>query len=174
VAEPVRVQDPSRAGAGDVRHHRPVVLEYLLRLAALARVTLRRHRALVTETLLLRQQLAVLTRPTRRRPRLRTRDRLVWVLASALRRDWRCHLLLVRPQTVIGWHRRGWRLFWRWTSRVRLGRPRLSLDVRALIATMCPVQGPQHPQRIGVIVARPAAPPVGRAPGPPTGRAGPA
>ena len=46
------------------------------------------------------------------------------------------YLLLVRPQTVIGWHRRGWRLFWRWTSRVRRGRPRLRLEVRGLIATM--------------------------------------
>src|SRR5688572_25557116 len=112
------------------------MLEYLLLGVALVRAALRRQRDLVPENLLLRQQLAVLARPTRRRPRLRTRDRLLWVLASALRRDWRCHLLLVRPQTVSGWHRRGWRHFWRWKSRVRLGRPRLSLEVRELIATM--------------------------------------
>src|SRR5215203_3991151 len=112
------------------------MLEYLLLLVALARTATRRHSDVVAENVLLRQQLAVLTRPTRRRPRLRPRDRLFWVLASALRCDWRCHLLLVRPQTVIGWHRRGWRLFWRWKSRVKLGRPRLSLEVRELIATI--------------------------------------
>src|SRR5262249_60951469 len=112
------------------------MLEYLLLLVALARTALRRRSDVVAENALLRQQLAVLTRPTRRRPRLRRRDRLFWVLASALRRDWRRHLLLVRPETVIGWHQRGWQLFWRWRSRSRLGRPRLSLEVRDLIATI--------------------------------------
>jgi transposase InsO family protein len=91
---------------------------------------------LIAENLLLRQQLAVLTRPTRRRPRLRARDRLVWTLAGVMRRDWRRHLVLVRPATVVRWHRQRWRLFWRWKSRCRLGRPRLSAEVRELIATM--------------------------------------
>jgi transposase InsO family protein len=45
-------------------------------------------------------------------------------------------LRLVQPETVIRWHRRGWQLFWRWRSRARLGRPRLSAEVRALIATI--------------------------------------
>ena len=112
------------------------MLEYLLLLVALLGAALRRHGDLVAENLLLRQQLAVLTRPTRKRPRLRTRDRLFWVLARALRRDWRRHLRLVQPETVIRWHRRGWRLFWRWRSRARLGRPRLSAEVRELIATI--------------------------------------
>jgi hypothetical protein len=44
--------------------------------------------------------------------------------------------VLVRPDTVVRWHRRGWRLFWRWRSRVHLGRSRLSADVRELIATI--------------------------------------
>ena len=88
------------------------------------------------ENLLLRHQLAVLTRPTRKRPRLRRRDKLFWVLARRLRRRWRRHLVLVRPETVIRWHRQGWRLFWRWRSRPRLGGPRLSAEVRELIATM--------------------------------------
>jgi putative transposase len=112
------------------------MLEYLLLLGALLGAALRRHGDLVAENLLLRQQLTVVSRPTRKRPRLLTRDRLFWVLARALRRDWRRHLCLVQPETVIRWHRRGWRLFWRWRSRARLGRPRLSADVRELIATV--------------------------------------
>jgi transposase InsO family protein len=112
------------------------MLEYLLLVVALLGAALRRHRDLVAENLLLRQQLTVLTRPTRKRPRLRRRDRLFWVLARSLRRDWRRHLLLVRRATVIGWHRRGWRLFWRWKSHPGLGRPRLSAEVRELIATI--------------------------------------
>ena len=44
--------------------------------------------------------------------------------------------MLVQPATVVGWHRRGWKLFWRWKSRTRFGRPRLPPEVRELIATM--------------------------------------
>jgi transposase InsO family protein len=58
------------------------------------------------------------------------------VLIRRLRRDWRGPLVLVRPETVIGWHRRGWRLFWRWRSRGRGGRPKLDAEARELIATM--------------------------------------
>jgi putative transposase len=93
-----------------------------------------RH-ALLVENLLLRQQLAVALR-SRRRPRLRRRDRLFWVLARWLTTEWRRQLVLVRPDTVVRWHRQGWRLFWRWRSRTRLGRPHLPADVRELIATM--------------------------------------
>jgi hypothetical protein len=91
---------------------------------------------LVTENLLLRHQLAVLTRPGRKRPPLRAGDKLVWVLACQLCRAWRRHLVLVRPDTVVRWHRRAWTLCWRWKSRDPLGRPRLSAKVRELIATM--------------------------------------
>ena len=88
------------------------------------------------ENLLLRQQLAVLTRPTRKRPRLRRRDKLFWVLARRLWRPWRQHLVIVRPETVLRWHRQGWKLFWRWSPARGSGRPRLSAEVRELIATM--------------------------------------
>src|SRR5262245_19415544 len=112
------------------------MLDYLLLVAALFHTGLRRHGELVAENLLLRHQLAVLTRPTRKRPRLRAGDRLFWVVAARLWRGWRRHLVVVRPETVVRWHRRGWRPFWRWTSRPRRGRPRLSVEVRELIATM--------------------------------------
>ena len=74
--------------------------------------------------------------PGRKRPPLRARDKLLWVLARRLCTGWRRHLVVVRPETVVRWHRRGWRLFWRWRSRCPLGRPRLSAEVRELIATM--------------------------------------
>ncbi|HEY3080019.1 MAG TPA: integrase [Chloroflexota bacterium] len=112
------------------------MLELLAFLLASVRIALRSRRDLVVENALLRHQLAVLTRPARKRPTIRTRDKLLWVLARRLCPDWRRHLVLVRPETVVGWHRRGWRLFWRWRSRCPLGRPRLSADVRELIGAM--------------------------------------
>jgi hypothetical protein len=112
------------------------MLDPLFLSAALLRTGLRRHGELVAENLLLRHQLAVLTRPTRKRPRRRAGDRLLRVVAARLWRGRRRHLVLVRPETVVRWHRRGWRLFWRWLSRPRRGRPRLSGEVRELLATM--------------------------------------
>jgi putative transposase len=119
-----------------VRHHAGAMLASLLLLVAFVRAAVGPRALVAAENLLLRHQLAVLTRPTRKRPRRRTGDRLFWMVAARLWRDWRRHLVLVRPETALRWHRRGWRLFWRWRSRPRLGRPRLSADVRELIAAM--------------------------------------
>jgi transposase InsO family protein len=112
------------------------MLEYLLLLADLLRALMRTRGDLVAENLLLRQQLAILTRPTRKRSPARAPDKLFWVLVRLARRDWRRHLVLVTPETVLRWHHRGWRLYWRWRSRARMGRPRVSPEVRELIATM--------------------------------------
>jgi putative transposase len=112
------------------------MLEFLALLAGALYALLRSRVDLATENLLLRQQLAVLSRPTRRRPGLHHRDRLFWLLVRFLRRDWRRHLVLVQPATVVGWHRRGWKLFWRWRSRDRFGRPRLRPEIQELIARM--------------------------------------
>ncbi|HVC75147.1 MAG TPA: integrase core domain-containing protein [Candidatus Micrarchaeaceae archaeon] len=91
---------------------------------------------LVLENLVLRHQLDVLQR-TRPKPRLRNRDRVLWVwLRRPWPRGWARQLRIVRPDTVIGWHRQGWRLYWTWRSRTRLGRPRLGPEVRELIARM--------------------------------------
>src|SRR5215472_11753651 len=105
-----------------------------LLLTALGSVFRSRER-LILENLLLRQQLQVALR-RQRRPRLRSRDKLFWLLVRHLFRNWRSHLLLVRPETVLRWHRQGWRLFWRWRSGRSLGPPRLKPEVRTLIATM--------------------------------------
>jgi hypothetical protein len=84
----------------------PPMIGCLLLLVALLRATVCDRGDLVAENLLLRHQLAVLTRPTRKRPRLRAGDKLVWVLARLLRRDWRRYLVVVTPDTVVRWHRR--------------------------------------------------------------------
>ena len=96
----------------------------------------RSHRDLALENLALRHQLQVVLR-TKPRPRLRNSDRVFWVWLHHLwPGGWREHLSLVRPEAVIGWHRRGWRLYWTWRSRSRRGRLRLRPEVRELIATM--------------------------------------
>lgn len=64
---------------------------------------------LVVENMLLRHQLAVALRANPR-PRLDRRDRLLWVIARRLWTDWRRHLVLVGPDTVVRWHRQGWKL----------------------------------------------------------------
>src|SRR5216684_25366 len=75
------------------------------------------------ENLALRQQLAVLRRSVRR-PRLRPSDRVFWAWLSRWWAGWKDALAIVSPATVVGWHRQGFRLWWRWKSRGRDGRPR--------------------------------------------------
>ena len=92
--------------------------------------------ALHTEILALRQQVAVLKRK-RPRPSLRKADRVFWVILSYLWPGWRHALVIVRPETVIGWHRKGFRLFWTWKSRRgKPGRPPVSREIRDLVREM--------------------------------------
>jgi putative transposase len=92
--------------------------------------------ALQLEVLALRHQLQVIQRSRRRRLRLATMDRWLWVVLSRVWTDWRAALVIVKPETVIAWHRRGFRLWWTWKSHHRTGRPALPADVRSLIRTM--------------------------------------
>jgi putative transposase len=97
---------------------------------------IRTRRALVLENLALRHQLAVLQR-TAPRPRLRTVDRLFWVLLSRLWVGWTDAISVVQPATVIRWHRTGFKLFWaRKSRRNGPGRPAVAPEVRALIRRM--------------------------------------
>ena len=92
--------------------------------------------ALHTEILALRQQVAVMKRK-RPRPLLRKADRVFWVILSCLWPGWRHALVIVRPETVIGWHRKGFRLFWTWKSlRGNPGRPPVSREIRYLVRRM--------------------------------------
>ena len=61
---------------------------------------------------------------------------MLWVWLSNVWNGWRAAIVIVRPETVLAWHRRGFRLFWTWKSRRRLGRPVIPSDVRLLIRTM--------------------------------------
>ncbi len=89
---------------------------------------------LVLENLVLRHQIAVLER-TARRPALRTHDRRFWSLIAGEWRDWRTHMHIVQPATVVRWHRTAWRHYWRWRSRGgQPGRPRIDAETQALIA----------------------------------------
>src|SRR2546430_17010457 len=82
---------------------------------------LRSRQRLLLENLLLGQQLQVALR-SQRRPRLHIRDKLFWLVVRRLHHNWPRHLLLVRPETVLHWHRTGWPLSWRSLSRSPLGR----------------------------------------------------
>jgi putative transposase len=100
------------------------------------RALLGRSTAVTLENVALRHQLDVLQRSTPRF-RLRRRDRIFWVCLSRLWANWRASLVLVRPATVVAWHRQGFRLYWRWKSRPRLpGRPPIDLELRRLIRRM--------------------------------------
>ena len=106
----------------------------MLALIRLLTVVFFRTRAsLAAENLALRHQLGVLQRSVKR-PRLRQRDRILWVWRSRLWPGWRSCLLIVQPETVVAWHRRGFRLYWRWKSRPRKpGRPQVDTEIRELI-----------------------------------------
>jgi putative transposase len=70
------------------------------------------------------------------RLRLRVFDRFFWVWLSRLWSGWQSALLIVKPETVISWHRKGFRLYWAWKSRHRQGRPNASTEIRDLIRKM--------------------------------------
>ncbi len=92
---------------------------------------------LQVENLALRHQINVLRRGGRRRLRLSCADRLLWVWLSRLWTGWRSALVIVKPETVIRWHRKGFRLYCTWKSRqARPGRPDIPQEVRHLIRKM--------------------------------------
>src|ERR1700694_6030702 len=93
--------------------------------------------ALQLENLALRHQIGVLQRSSRKRSKLTLVDRLLWVWLSRIWSDCRSALAIVEPETVVAWHRKGFRLFWTWKARHGTnGRPTVSCEVRDLIRTM--------------------------------------
>ena len=86
------------------------------------------------ENLALRQQLAVLRRSAPKRLKLTTADRIFWVWLLRVWDDWKSALMIVKAETVVAWHRKGFRLFWTWKiGRGKPGRPRVPQQVRDLI-----------------------------------------
>ncbi len=110
----------------------------MIRCLAYAFTAIFKSRArLVAENLCLRQQLIVLKR-RQVRPQLRDADRCFWVLACQLLSGWRRSLIVVRPDTVVSWHRKGWRAYWRWRScrPSGTGRRKIDPELRELIRRM--------------------------------------
>ena len=109
--------------------------QFILSTLAVIRVFFRSRSDTALEVLALRQQVAVLKRK-RPRPTLNSLDRLFWTTLCRFWSRWTYVLVIVQPKTVIGWHRAGFRLYWRWRSRTRGGRPKIPEEIRGLIRQM--------------------------------------
>ncbi len=107
----------------------------LRQLFALLRLLVASRVDIVLENVALRHQLRVLSRRGSR-PRLRRLDRILWVWLSRLWHRWTDVLVIVQPETVVRWHRKGWRLYWRWKSRRKTGRPSIEREIRDLVRRM--------------------------------------
>jgi putative transposase len=114
---------------------RSSVFDLLIALLAAVCAFFRRRADTSLEILALRQQLAVLKRK-RPRPAVNRLDRAFWILLRRVWSRWTDTLIIVQPDTVVRWHRAGFRLYWRWRSRPQGGRPKVAEEIRALIRCM--------------------------------------
>jgi putative transposase len=90
---------------------------------------------LVAENALLRQQLIILRRQVKR-PACTQTDRMILVLLARASRAWKQALFIVQPETLLHWHRQGFRLYWRYTSRSAAPKPKVAAETVALIKDM--------------------------------------
>ena len=104
-----------RWGLRVLRQSLRLVLDALHVLAAAVSAAFKSRATLHLENLALRHQLGVLNRSAKR-SKLNPADRLLWAWLCEIWTDWRSALVIVEPQTVIAWHREGFRLFWTWRS----------------------------------------------------------
>jgi transposase InsO family protein len=112
------------------------MLRFILDLVTAVRVFFLCRTDLALEILALRQQVAVLKRK-RPRPKLNRMDRLFWTALRSFWSRWAEALLIVKPETVVGWHRAGFRLYWRWRSRGSAsGRAKITPEIQELIQRM--------------------------------------
>ena len=110
---------------------------WLAILLAGAASILKTRSALQLENIALRHQIGVLQRSVKKRPRLHAADRLLWISLSRVWTDWRSPLVIVKPETVVAWHRKAFRVFWAWKIRKgKRGRPAVLREVRDLIRQM--------------------------------------
>jgi putative transposase len=105
---------------------------FVLSILAAARVFFSSRCDTAVEILALRQQVAVLKRKRPRAP-VTTLDRIFWTMLRRFWSRWADVLVIVKPETVVGWHRASFRLYWRWRSRPRGGRPKITGKIRELI-----------------------------------------
>src|ERR1044071_7123613 len=105
------------------------MFEFILALLTSVRVFFRSRSETALEILALRQPIGELKRK-RPRPRLNQFDRLFWIILRRGWSRWAEVLVAVKPETVVGWHRAGFRLFWKWQSRAPAGRPKTTAEIR--------------------------------------------
>ena len=112
------------------------MLQLLIVVGRALALGLRGHRELVLENLALRQQLMAMKRANSR-PRLQARDRLFWIALRRIWTNWRTAVVIVRPETVVGWHRTWLRRRWTRRSTPRAsGRPPIPREIRSLVREM--------------------------------------
>ncbi len=91
---------------------------------------------LTAKNLALQQQLIVLNRSIKR-PQIKTKDRLFWIILYLFWNNWQESLIVFKPETIVGQHKKGFKLFWKWKSRSKSpGRPRINHKTRNLISNM--------------------------------------
>jgi putative transposase len=111
-------------------------MSFFLLIAAFVHTLFKSRRQLTLENLALCQQLAMLKQSVKR-PRVWPVERLFWVLFSKYVDGWRAMLRALHPDTVVRWHRQGFRFYWRWKSRgPKPGRPAIDAGLRKLIREM--------------------------------------
>jgi putative transposase len=127
----------------EIKNFKEVKMTFLLRIVVLAQdiqylfYRYRSYSELLFEIAVLRQQLAVLKRQTPR-PQLTRSDRLFWIVLRRFWKKWQEALIIVKPETVISWHRKGFRLYWKYRSRNRKSKGKLPItkELKKLIRQM--------------------------------------
>lgn len=98
------------------------------------RLLFKSRQGLILENLMLRQQLNICMRKSKK-PKLENIDRIILVWMSKIFSNWKSALIVVKPATVVGWHKKGFKLYWKRKSR-RVGRPNINWELIKLIRRM--------------------------------------
>jgi putative transposase len=109
-----------------------IAMTWILRLLHLVRLLTEDRQRLALENIALRHQLAVLRRSVNR-PRIHDSDRVFWILMMRALKDWKDAVHIVKPETVLRWHKKGFRYNWRRKSKGKQGRPPISFKLIHLI-----------------------------------------
>jgi hypothetical protein len=112
------------------------MMDFLILLAYALTRGFRSRARLEAEILIPRHQLNILQRKSVERPAFKSIDRLVFAGLYRLVPGVLDALKILKPETVIRWHRAGFRAYWRWRARPRGGRPKTPLEIRQLIRDM--------------------------------------
>src|SRR5262249_42522885 len=112
------------------------MVEFLRLFLHVLAAPFRTQAQLEAEITMLRHQLNVLRRQAPSKPRLTAADRLLFVWLCRLFPSLRDAITIVQPDTVLRWHRSGFRLYWRWQSRSRDGQTKIAIEFRSLIRQM--------------------------------------